>query len=39
MDPKITDGCDSGQPIVITHPNSSQVINLTSNIISFTKCF
>jgi len=26
LDPVITNGCDSGQPIVITHPESSQVI-------------
>ncbi|XP_022162884.1 iron-sulfur protein NUBPL isoform X2 [Myzus persicae] len=25
LDPVITNGCDSGQPIVITHPESSQV--------------
>ncbi|XP_026814715.1 iron-sulfur protein NUBPL isoform X1 [Rhopalosiphum maidis] len=25
LDPIITNGCDSGQPIVITHPESSQV--------------
>lgn len=25
LDPTITDGCDSGQPVVITHPDSSQV--------------
>jgi hypothetical protein len=33
MDPKIIDGCDSGQPIVVTHPDSPQVINLTSKIL------
>lgn len=27
LDPAITNGCDSGQPIVITHPDSSQVIH------------
>lgn len=45
MDPKITDGCDSGQPIVVTHPDSSQVIHLIVKILldisftSFSKCF
>jgi len=28
LDPIITNGCDSGQPIVITHPESSQVIEI-----------
>lgn len=25
LDPTITEGCDSGQPVVVTHPDSSQV--------------
>ncbi|VVC41944.1 P-loop containing nucleoside triphosphate hydrolase,Flagellum site-determining protein YlxH/ Fe-S [Cinara cedri] len=25
LDPAITNGCDTGQPVVMTHPNSSQV--------------
>lgn len=26
LDPEIINGCDSGQPITVTHPDSSQVI-------------
>lgn len=32
MDPNITNGCDSGQPIVVSHPDSSQVIHIVNKL-------
>lgn len=28
LDPRVSDGCDNGVPVVVSHPESSQVIDL-----------